>query len=116
MQVRLLRVLQDREIQRVGSNVREKVNVRVVAATNRNLYQMVKKGEFRSDLYYRLNVVTLHLPLLRERKEDLPLLIPDDPQQNFKKGEPGSHRNFAARRWIICSVTMAGNVRELENV
>ncbi len=116
MQVRLLRVLQDREIQRVGSNVREKVNVRVVAATNRNLYQMVKKGEFRSDLYYRLNVVTLHLPLLRERKEDLPLLIQMILSKISKKESMGAIEISREAMNQLLRYDWPGNVRELENV
>lgn len=116
MQVRLLRVLQDREIQRVGSNVREKVNVRVVAATNRNLYQMVKKGEFRSDLYYRLNVVTLHLPLLRERKEDLPLLIQMLLSKISKKESLGAIEISREAMDHLLRYDWPGNVRELENV
>ena len=116
MQVRLLRVLQDREIQRVGSNVREKVNVRVVAATNRNLYQMVKKGEFRSDLYYRLNVVTLHLPLLRERKEDLPLLIQMILSKISKKDSLGAIEISREAMDHLLRYDWPGNVRELENV
>ena len=116
MQVRLLRVLQDREIQRVGSNVREKVNVRVVAATNRNLYQMVKKGEFRSDLYYRLNVVTLHLPLLRERKEDLPLLIQLILSKISKKESLGAIEISREAMDHLLRYDWPGNVRELENV
>ena len=116
MKVRLLRVLQDREIQRVGSNVREKVNVRVVAATNRNLYQMVKKGEFRSDLYYRLNVVTLHLPLLRERKEDLPLLIQMILSKISKKESLGAIEISREAMDHLLRYDWPGNVRELENV
>ena len=116
MQVRLLRVLQDREIQRVGSNVREKVNVRVVAATNRNLYQMVKKGEFRSDLYYRLNVVTLHLPLLWERKEDLPLLIQMILSNISKKESLGAIEISREAMDHLLRYDWPGNVRELENV
>ena len=116
MQVRLLRVLQDGEIQRVGSNVREKVNVRVVAATNRNLYQMVKKGEFRSDLYYRLNVVTLHLPLLRERKEDLPLLIQMILSKISKKESLGAIEISREAMDHLLRYDWPGNVRELENV
>ena len=116
MQVRLLRVLQDREIQRVGSNVREKVNVRVVAATNRNLYQMVKKGEFRSDLYYRLNVVTLHLPLLRERKEDLPLLIQMILSKISKKESLGAIEISREAMDHLLRYDWPGHVRELENV
>lgn len=116
MQVRLLRVLQDREIQRVGSNVREKVDVRVVAATNRNLYQMVKKGEFRSDLYYRLNVVTLHLPLLRERKEDLPLLIQMILSKISKKESMGAIEISREAMNHLLRYDWPGNVRELENV
>ena len=116
MQVRLLRVLQDREIQRVGSNVREKVNVRVVAATNRNLYQMVKKGEFCSDLYYRLNVVTLHLPLLRERKEDLPLLIQMILSKISKKESLGAIEISREAMDHLLRYDWPGNVRELENV
>ena len=116
MQVRLLRVLQDREIQRVGSNVREKVNVRVVAATNRNLYQMVKKGEFRSDLYYRLNVVTLRLPLLRERKEDLPLLIQMILSKISKKESLGAIEISREAMDHLLRYDWPGNVRELENV
>ena len=108
--------MQDREIQRVGSNVREKVNVRVVAATNRNLYQMVKKGEFRSDLYYRLNVVTLHLPLLRERKEDLPLLIQMILSKISKKESLGAIEISREAMDHLLRYDWPGNVRELENV
>lgn len=116
MQVKLLRVLQDKEIQKVGSNVREPVNVRVVAATNKSLYQMVKEGQFRSDLYYRLNVVTLNIPALRERKEDLPLLI----KSLLSKISKREHLNVinvsrSAMEYLM-NYDWPGNVRELENI
>lgn len=74
-QIKLLRALQFGEFERVGGNQTIKIDVRVIAATNRNLEELIKKGEFREDLYYRLNVVTIHIPPLRERKADLPVLI-----------------------------------------
>ena len=75
IQVKLLRILQEKEFQRLGSNTSIKTDVRVIAATHRNLEELMKKGIFREDLYYRLNVISIHLPPLRERKEDIPLLI-----------------------------------------
>lgn len=116
MQVKLLRVLQDREIQRVGSNVRESINVRVVAATNRNLSKMVQRGEFRSDLYYRLNVVTLHVPSLRERKEDIPLLSNVLLSKISKKERLGAISISKAAMDMMKKYDWPGNVRELENV
>ena len=75
LQVKLLRILQEQEFERVGGTKTIKTNVRLVAATNRNLEEMVKKGEFREDLFYRLNVIPVNLPPLRERYEDIQLLI-----------------------------------------
>lgn len=75
IQVKLLRVLQEREVVRLGENVARPVNVRVIAATHRNLAAMVERGEFREDLYYRLRILPLHVPALRDRKEDIPFLV-----------------------------------------
>ena len=118
IQVKLLRMLQEREIYPVGSSSPLKVNVRVVAATNRDLEHEVAEGNFRTDLYYRLNVIPLNLPALRERAEDVPLLVdhflkrccPDE-----YKGNLGSLMDDATLR-ALQAYDWPGNVRELENV
>ena len=116
VQLRLLRVLQEREIERIGESMPVKVDIRIVAATNRNLTEMVRQGAFREDLYYRLKVITIELPPLRERKEDLPLLT----EHMIEKLNDSMGREvvgvstevadfFAAYHW-------PGNIRELEHV
>lgn len=113
-QVKLLRVLQEREFERVGGNKTIKVNVRLIAATNRNLEKMVKEGEFREDLYYRLNVIPIDLPALRQRGEDITQLVNfflEKAVRNHKKNV--SITNEAME--ILKKYPWPGNVRELEN-
>jgi DNA-binding NtrC family response regulator len=115
LQSRLLRVLQEREVRRVGENVSVYVNVRVLAACNEPLEKKIKDGTFREDLYYRLNVIAIQLPSLRERRDDIPLLI-----AHFLKDKVSSRtdRPFQMTRQamdVICAHDWPGNVRELEN-
>jgi Nif-specific regulatory protein len=116
IQAKLLRVLQDHEFERVGSTRSMKADIRVIAATNSNLEKAVKEGRFREDLYYRLNVVCLHLPALRERKEDIPVLVDyfiakyaAELKKPPKGVSPEALDRLSAYHW-------PGNVRELENV
>ena len=109
IQVKLLRVLQDREFERLGSNKVMHSDVRVIAATNVDLRAALENGTFREDLYYRLNVVPLDIPPLRERKEDIPYLV-----QHFAKKFNGEISDRAMER--LMSYHWPGNVRELENV
>jgi transcriptional regulator with PAS, ATPase and Fis domain len=115
MQVRLLRVLQDGEIRPLGSSETRKVDVRVIAATNRDLRKDVEAGRFREDLYYRLRVVEIPLPALRERRADIPLLAHhflDFSNQKMGRKVKG-FTNAAMDR--LCAYGWSGNVRELEN-
>ncbi len=115
MQVKLLRVLQEREIRRVGENTTRKVDVRVIAATNRNLASLVASGAFRQDLFYRLNVVELHLPALRQRREDiLPLarLLLADAGLRLRRSVTSLSPAVADQ---ILRYSWPGNVRELQN-
>ncbi|MDH4945322.1 sigma 54-interacting transcriptional regulator [Sulfurimonas sp. C5] len=113
-QVKLLRVLQEREFERVGGSKTIRVNVRLVAATNRDLEQMVKDGEFREDLYYRLNVIPIDLPPLRERGEDIKLLVNFFLERSMKNHKKIVKITDEAMDKLM-SYPWPGNVRELEN-
>src|SRR5512132_2378864 len=115
MQVKLLRVLQNRTIERLGGTRTIPVNVRVIAGTKRDLKQMVAEGKFREDLFYRLNVLPVALPPLRERREDIPVLTDHFLQQYFRRnGEDGPQISEAVRQAFM-RYAWPGNVRELEN-
>lgn len=116
MQAKLLRVLQEGDIQRVGSDTRIAVDVRVIAATNRNLEQMVADGAFREDLYYRLNVLSLEIPPLRDRSEDIPVLTQHF-WEKFAKKNHKTVKGIAPQAMdLLLKYHWPGNVRELENV
>jgi two-component system response regulator HydG len=115
VQVKLLRVLQNGEIKRVGGNELIKVNVRIIAATNRDLKQSIKEGRFRDDLYYRLNVISITLPPLRERTEDIPLLANYFLKLYTDRSKKTISGYTPAALKLILSYHWPGNVRELEN-
>jgi two-component system, NtrC family, response regulator AtoC len=112
LQAKLLRVLQEKEVRPVGSNQKVKVDVRVIAATNRDLEAEYRNGTFRKDLYFRLNVVTVHLPSLRERRSDIPMLV----HWFLDRYAPGdSVQVTSAAIKCLLQYDWPGNVRELEN-
>ena len=114
-QVKILRVLQEREFERVGGTETIKVDVRIVAATNRDLLEEVKKGNFREDLYYRLNVVHIEVPPLRERKEDIPLLMSSFLEE-FNREDKRTIEGFSpAARKAMYAYSWPGNIRQLRN-
>ena len=115
-QVKLLRVLQEREFERVGSNQAVKVDVRLIAATNRDLGKMVEQGEFREDLYYRLNVINIQLPSLKERPGDIPALAAHFLLKYAKENAKEVTRFSDAALSALCAYSWRGNVRELENI
>jgi len=115
IQVKLLRVLQEREIERVGESDKRKIDIRIITATNQNLYSLVRQGRFREDLYYRLKVFPINIPLLRDRKEDIPLLTSRFIDiQNHKTGKQIRGISQSSMR-ILMDYAWPGNVRELEN-
>ncbi|MDD2708382.1 MAG: sigma 54-interacting transcriptional regulator [Verrucomicrobiae bacterium] len=116
MQVRLLRVLQNKIYEPLGANQSVKANVRIIAATNRNLPAMVKSGAFRQDLYYRLNVVHLRLPPLRERKEDIPLLVERFIAHFNRLRNKNVRETSPETMAVLMAHDYPGNVRELENI
>ncbi len=115
LQARLLRVLQEHEVRRVGENTPRHVDVRVVAATNGDVGRLMKEGKFRSDLYYRLNVVTVEVPPLRDRRDDIPLLV-DHFLKQHKADASAPKRLGPGVVEALCRYDWPGNVRELENV
>lgn len=110
LQVKLLRVLQEREIVRIGGDRIINVDVRIIAATNRNIKELVERGQFRKDLYYRINVLPLYIPPLRDRKEDILYLI-----ENFKKEFNSNFKLSDKAKDMLLSYNWDGNVRELRN-
>lgn len=115
-QVKLLRVLQDRSFEVLGSSVNQRVNVRIISATNRNLAEMVSEGMFREDLFYRINLITIRLPALRERASDIPLLVEyylKNLRQIYQR--PGLQVSEAAMNWLE-QYSFPGNIRQLKNL
>jgi DNA-binding NtrC family response regulator len=116
MQVKLLRALQEKTVRKVGGNQEESVDVRVITATNQNLDSLLGGGQFREDLYYRINVLPIHLPPLRQRREDIPLLVDFFLQKYSRQMElPPRQISVEAMR-LLEAHDWPGNVRELENV
>jgi transcriptional regulator with PAS, ATPase and Fis domain len=115
MQIRLLRVLQEGEVKRVGENEPRKVDVRVIAATNKDLEKLVKEGTFREDLFYRLSVIPVNIPPLRDRAEDVPMLANHFLERAVKKFGRNVERIGEDAMKLIESYPFPGNVRELEN-
>lgn len=116
LQVKLLRVLQERKIRKVGDVEDIAVNVRIIAATNRNLKNQVKNGEFREDLYYRFNVVPIHLPPLRERRESIPQFLEQFLFAYTQKYKKPVHSLSPATTNILMNYEFPGNIRELQNI
>ena len=116
LQSKLLRVIQEKEIERLGGVQSTKVDVRIIAATNKNLDEEVKKGTFREDLFYRLNVVNIHIPPLRERKDDIPLLIDFFLKKYNMKHKKNVRGLTREARDVLIKYDYPGNVRELENI
>lgn len=115
MQVKILRVLQERTFEKVGSNRTQSADVRVIAATHKHLEDMIESGDFREDLYYRLNVFPIEMPALRDRVEDIPLLI-NELISRMEKEKRGSLRLNSAAIMSLCRHEWPGNVRELANL
>jgi len=116
MQAHLLRVIESRQVRPVGSNCEIPVNVRIITATNKNLNELVKQGKFREDLYYRLNVVSIRMPSLRERAEDIPMLIlhfVETLSKDLGMQAPDISESEIKR---LCGYEWQGNVRELKNI
>ncbi|MGA2236325.1 MAG: sigma 54-interacting transcriptional regulator [Terriglobales bacterium] len=116
LQPKLLRVLQEREFERLGSTRTKEVNVRVVAATHRNLEEMILEKQFRSDLYYRLNVFPISIPPLRERPEDIPLLVRHFVQQFAKRMNKRIESISSETMQALTRYPWPGNIRELQNI
>jgi formate hydrogenlyase transcriptional activator len=115
LQPKLLRVLQEQEFERLGSNRTHQVDVRLVAATNRNLVDMVKRNEFRSDLYYRLNVFPIPLPPLRARREDIPALVEHFVEIYARRMGKQIDQISSETMCELASYAWPGNIRELQN-
>ena len=116
LQAKLLRILQDGDFERLGNSETIDVDVRVIAATNKDLKSAIRSGEFREDLYYRLNVIPISLPPLRERKDDIPLLVTHFLEKNCEKFRKNIDTIPEATMEILQSYSWPGNVRELENI
>lgn len=116
LQTRLLRVIQNREIVRIGGSESKKLDVRIIAATNENLFDLVEQGKFRKDLYYRLHVIPLHLPPLRDRKDDLPILADGFIKKFNKLLSKSAVYLVDEAKELLMSHNWPGNIRELENV
>jgi two-component system, NtrC family, response regulator PilR len=116
MQVKLLRALQEKTVRKVGGNQEEAIDVRIIAATNRDLEEQIGRGDFREDLYYRINVIPLHLPPLRRRREDIPLLVDFFIRKYSQEmGIPTRHVSVEAMQ-VLETYDWPGNVRELETL
>jgi DNA-binding NtrC family response regulator len=116
LQVKLLRILQEKEFQRLGSNTTLRIDVRVITATHRDLEELIRKGSFREDLYYRLNVIAIHLPPLRERREEIPLLADFFLKKYARANDKPVTDLSREARALLLRYAYPGNVRELENL
>ena len=115
MQVKLLRAIQERSIRRVGGNEEVEIDVRIISATNKNLMESIQRDDFRLDLFYRLNVISINVPPLRERRDDIPLLMSyflKDFSRKFEKNIEGFKKDVMD---LFINYPWPGNVRELEN-